>query len=179
MWGNYLARDKQTSVWHTYLPIYLHTYTLPYYPASTTTLHAQKPVVVDKGYKTAQATASPCSFSALALRGREAVSLHQRGANPRLMHLHAASQLHLQMVLLARRHRGRQSSASEQSMGFGLAFLMRIIGLDYEIGADDHLNWEDEHLKRCRSAESVSVQFLKKKEDCFIFQSRLIVTPNL
>lgn len=123
----------------TYLPTYIHThFHIIQHPQQHYT--PKKPVVVDKGYKTAQATASPCSFSALALRGREAVSLHQRGANPRLMHLHAASQLHLQMVLLARRHRGRQSSASEQSMGFGLAFLMRIIGLDYEIGADDHLN---------------------------------------
>jgi len=45
---------------------------------------------------------------------------------------------------------------------------MRVIGLDYETEADDHLNAEAEHLKRRQSAESVSVEFLRKREDCFI-----------
>lgn len=63
-------------------------------------------------------------------------------------------------------------------LGVWPGILRYIIGLDREIGAHDHLNWEAEHLKRCRSAESVSVQFFKK-EDCFIFQSTLSLFPNL
>lgn len=59
-------------------------------------------------------------------------------ANLELMHLDSASQLDLQMLSLARCHWSQESSASTWSMGFGLAFLMWIIGLDYEIGAGDY-----------------------------------------
>lgn len=102
----------------------------------------------------------PLQNKVLFLRAGSARSRSCVAANLQLMDLDPASQLDLQMLSLAQCHRSQESSASMWSMGFGLAFLMWIIGLDHEIGAGDYMNWEPKYPKGCRSPRSVSVQFI-------------------
>lgn len=59
---------------------------------------------------------------------------------------------------------GEKSQQAEH--GFGLACLMWIMGLDYEVGAGDYMNWEAKHPRGCRSAGRVFVQFFFQQEDC-------------
>lgn len=115
----------------------------------------------------------PLQNKVLFLRAGSARSRSCVAANLQLMDLDSASQLDLQMLSLAQCHRSQESSANMWSMGFGLAFLMWIIGLDHEIGADDYMNWEPKYPKGCRSPRSLSVQFI------FFFNKTIVLFFNL